>query len=238
MDKPDLNLFQRDGVLVSIQAIPRKARGEHEANPTIPRIVSTTDDYIREHATQAADWYAPDRRSGKYKLTAAPGAFAKYLRGQMSWPFKILSGITLTPTLRRNGSVITEPGYDAATGLYYYPSREYPSVPESPTWDDARNAYTVLCEPFKDFPFVTSCHHSGAISGILTIVARHLIYTSPLFAIRSNVRGSGKGLLVNTITIAATGREAPFLGRGHRPRRGEKETADHCDGWRSCNRPR
>ena len=123
MGKPDLNLFQRDGMLVAIHEIPRKAKGEHEANPIVPRITVASDEYMQEMANQVAYWFKPDdRRKGRYRQASAPAAFVRFMKGRPSWPFRILTGVTPVPTIRRDGSIIETPGYDEATGLYYHPS--------------------------------------------------------------------------------------------------------------------
>jgi Bifunctional DNA primase/polymerase, N-terminal len=207
--KKDLNLYQRDGMLVSIQEIKRKEKTEHTKNPLVPRIVVANTSHMLELAGEAADWFKPDSRIKKgFKQTRPPLSFVQHVQGRPGWDFRVLAGLTTVPTLRSDGSVIESPGYDERTGLYYHPNRAYPEVPDAPTWDDARAAYTNLCEPFKDFPFVDDCHGSVALAAVLSIVVRHLLRTVPMFPVRSNVAGSGKGLLVDTIARIATGQGA------------------------------
>ena len=51
---------------------------------------------------------------------------------------------------------------------------------------------------------------SAVLAGVLTLATRHAIDgCTPLFAVRSNTRASGKGLLVDAISIISTGRTAP-----------------------------
>jgi putative DNA primase/helicase len=104
------------------------------------------------------------------------------------------------------------PGYDAATGLYLDTGGvNYPEVCSRPTLDDARSAIGLLQEAFCDFPWAHEQHDfSATLAALLSLVARYAIQGNvPLFAVRSTTRASGKGLLVDTISIIATGRHAP-----------------------------
>jgi hypothetical protein len=103
------------------------------------------------------------------------------------------------------------PGYDPDTGLVLdINGAAYPLMRECPTLDDARTAIGRLQEPFLDFPFTAPYHFSAALAAILSIVARYAIQGNvPLFAARSTIRGSGKGLLIDGISVIGTGRHAP-----------------------------
>ena len=79
-----------------------------------------------------------------------------------------------------------------------------------PTQENAQDAIQALLEVFVDFPFQHECHRTAAVAAILSLVGRYAIKGSvPLFAVSATTRGSGKGLLVDTISIIATGRTAP-----------------------------
>ena len=62
-----------------------------------------------------------------------------------NWRLPILSGITNTPFLRRDGSICEMPGYDAAGGLLYKPGDKiFPSISPQPSRDDALEALQLL----------------------------------------------------------------------------------------------
>jgi hypothetical protein len=54
------------------------------------------------------------------------------------WPFPPLSGVVGCPTLRRDGSLLTNEGYDFATGLVLHNSVEMPPISECPAPEDAK----------------------------------------------------------------------------------------------------
>lgn len=56
--------------------------------------------------------------------------------------FPKLTGITESPVLRNDGTILAEPGYDSATGLFYQPVSGFvlPPVPSSPTSSDIAEA--------------------------------------------------------------------------------------------------
>ena len=76
-----------------------------------------------------------DARAKAYVPIDAPDEVADVLlsRGG-NWKLPILSGVTKTPFLRRDGSICETPGYDAASGLLYKPgNQELPPIPQQPS---------------------------------------------------------------------------------------------------------
>lgn len=88
-----------------------------------------------------------------------------------------LRGVTHTPLVRRDGSILDTPGYDEPTGLYFLPlpGLEVPKVPENPTRDQVRAAVALLDEVVWDFPFRTPDHRANFLGLMITPVLRQLI---------------------------------------------------------------
>ena len=61
-------------------------------------------------------------------LWFAPRATQIAARGR--WSFPHIETVSETPTLRPDGTIIQEPGYDAATATLYLPNAEFPPVPD------------------------------------------------------------------------------------------------------------
>jgi hypothetical protein len=179
--------------------------------PDAPIIHPASHAYIRELAAYAADWEKFDERAQKWKATLPPPWTIDTLIARPWWTFPPLEGIICAPTLRPDGSILAEPGYDADTGLYLsIDQNTFPPIPERPTIDDARKALHQLKEVYVDFPFSAEHDKAAAVSAILSMAARFSVQGRvPLFAVRSTTRGSGKGLLIDTISMIATGRHAP-----------------------------
>lgn len=205
----DAPIWQRDGALVTIQSASRDPSSPNPSERKKIRIISLDPDYLQELATQAAHHLVDYRiQKGKtfYRYDTCPMNTVKRIIARPNHdPFPHLSGIVTIPTLRRDGSIITEPGYDPSTALYYKPSREFPEPKKNPTRDDAIAALESLQEPMADFTFPMDCFKSSAIAAILTVMSRHILQNVPATPISSSTRGIGKGLLFSIITIIGTG---------------------------------
>src|SRR6516164_2370121 len=79
-----------------------------------------TRPWLVEALTCAAHFLKWDGRAKSYVPVDAPDEVADALlsRGG-NWRLPILSGITKTPFLRRDGSICETPGYDDASGLLF-----------------------------------------------------------------------------------------------------------------------
>src|SRR5262249_14668759 len=98
------------------------------------------------------------------------------------------------------------PGYDPETGLLLEPAGPLPDVPGLPTHNDALAASGALFEVVGDFPFERPVHRAAWLAGLLTPLARFAFTgPAPLFLVDANVRGAGKGLLLDCISRIATG---------------------------------
>jgi hypothetical protein len=203
-------IYQRDGTIVAILRSLRKARHGLRDDAERLRIVQASTRYLQELATESAHYEVPSRfqeGSQYYRPGSCPENIINHIEARMGLPFPVLTGITTTPTIRDDGSILDQPGYDEATGLFYKPQCEYFPVPEAPRLEDAKTAIADLKEAFADFPFDQECHRSATLAACLSIVCRHMYRVAPLFAVTSNTRAAGKGLAVNVITLIATGEE-------------------------------
>lgn len=176
-----------------------------------PVIVPADPPYLRELATQAATWHKLDKRAHRWEPALPPVWVIETLLARPSWPFPVLEGVIGAPTLRPDGSTLATPGYDRDTGLFLdLNDTAYPKIREQPTMDDARSAIGTLQQVFIDFPFAAPHHFSAALAAVLSLVCRFTIQGNvPLFAVRSTTRGAGKGLLIDAVSVIATGRQAP-----------------------------
>jgi hypothetical protein len=116
----------------------------------------------------------------------------------------VLNGIIRAPIVRPDGSVLTAPGYDTATGILFHSNHEW-SGPADLSHVAARKAATQLGEPFKEFRFSQPAGTSVVVSAILTGLQRRLLDTAPAHAFDANSWGSGKTLLAKCISLIVTG---------------------------------
>jgi hypothetical protein len=143
------------------------------------------------------------------KKTNVPDWLPAALEAYPRLPFKPIVGIIESPTLRGDGTLITDIGFDEATGLFLT-GKVKVTVPENPTKEDALASLALLLDVVCDFPFKSEADKSVWLSGILSALARPAIEGPvPLHIINATTRGSGKTKLVDVASIIATGRVAP-----------------------------
>ncbi|WP_207188690.1 hypothetical protein [Thiocystis minor] len=123
-----------------------------------------------------------------------------------------LDAVITAPTLRRDGSILASPGYDAPSRLLLVSSSaELPHVPLSPSLDDAKRALERLWAPVAQFPLVDNVDRGVTLAGMFTACIRASLTTAPGFAWDAPTAGTGKTLLAQTIGAFFTGDIPPAL---------------------------
>jgi len=141
------------------------------------------------------------------------------------WNFERLIGIITTPTLRPDGSILTTPGYDAATGLLLTSPPLMPAIPEKPSRKDAEAAVKLLNDLLIEFPFVDEASRAVALSILMTPVARGAMQVVPLHAVSAPEARTGKSYLLDTAAAISTGEIAPVIAAGRDEEETEKRLA-------------
>ncbi|NMF32691.1 DNA polymerase I [Corynebacterium ammoniagenes] len=121
-----------------------------------------------------------------------------------------IRGITETPVLSKEGTIVCQSGYDPETGLYVDLSDNLEgfSVPEAPTHGDVQAARELLEEAYADFPFKKEADRTRALGMLLTLLVRPACPTAPMHVVTANNRGTGKGLLLSITSLIASGHDA------------------------------
>jgi len=150
------------------------------------------------------------RTSDRPRIVAAPAAVMKLIPAVVIPELPPLDGIAATPYLDRDGNVIAKDGYHSETRLVLHSGGfRIPPIADKPEAEDVAQAVKLLTEDWLgDFPFATVADKANAIAILLTLTGRMFFALAPLFVIDASTAGSGKGLLVATISLIATG-EAP-----------------------------
>jgi hypothetical protein len=221
----DQELFRRGDVLVTL-AVETHNEIELTSQSTLrntagaPRVVPLSRDVLGCRLTSLCDFkkrrLTKDKESGKGKLSLGSAHPPNWLVGAVatknSYPgVRPLLALAEAPFLRSDGTIVETPGYDDASGTYYVPGGVFPQVPNAPTQSDAEEAAMRILGFFLEFPFKNPPRDGAAVlAALLTLVARPAIEGPvPGTAVIGNVMGCGKGLLVDALAIAATGRAAP-----------------------------
>lgn len=203
-------LFQRGGMLVHVIHDGGALAGVTRPRGT-PRIVALPLALLREWCSASARWMCPktDEDGNHILVEGHPPMWAVeaiHKRGQ--WPgIRSLEAVIEWPVLRPDGTVLSTPGHDDATGLVYAPNCDVPVVPDVPTAVDVTRATALLREIGCDVPWATPAHEAAYIAAILTPFARYAFYgPAPLMLIDKNIRGAGGTLLADAVGTITCGR--------------------------------
>jgi hypothetical protein len=136
--------------------------------------------------------------------------------GEHAPNLKTLHGVTHTPMMRPDGSILDVPGYDAATRFLYLPDPDLtmPPIPNQPAREQVEAAVELILTPVAEFPFVSSDDRATWIGLAFTPALRPLL-PGPyqMGVITATNPGSGKTLLSKMITTIHGG-----VQRGELPR--------------------
>lgn len=215
-------LFQRGSLIVRPAQTRVPVAGDREIVGT--RLVPVKPHHMMDRLSRAVDFQKLDKRSQTWLSTDCPRNVAEaYLQREGQWQLPMLTRVISAPTLRHDGSILDTPGYDEATGLLFDPQGvHFVSVADAPTKEDAIAALGELKRLIGTFPFVDDASRSVALSGILTALIRPSLSSAPLHGYNAPTAGSGKSLLVDVVSVIATGRETAVLAQGSTPEEFEK----------------
>jgi putative DNA primase/helicase len=187
-----------------------------------PTLVPVDVDMMVDHLARTSRWVRYDsRRENKEQQVNPPREVARTILARAGeWRFPSLSGVSSTPSLRPDGSLLHAEGYDPSTRMLLLELPTLPSLPEKPTKEDALGALSELESLLTDFPFRDDVSRSVALSGLITPVVRGAMTVAPLHAVTAPVAGSGKSYLVDVISALLTGDRAAVIAAG----RTEEET--------------
>ena len=188
--------YQRGGLIVTVISDPgtRETRLQQVPQPALVCALAG-----------AAIWEKFDSRKKAWIRVDPPARYAAALHDAAAYPhLPVLRGLARQPYLRPDGSLMTEAGYDAGTGMYgVFDTRQF-NVPDCPTHAEAEAALEELRDLLSEFSFATEHDRAAAIAAILTATVRPSLALSPLFHARAHVVGSGKSYLCELITAFAT----------------------------------
>lgn len=121
---------------------------------------------------------------------------------------RTLRGMTHTPMVRADGSILAVPGYDQASGYLFLPGAgvNVPAVTAEPDVTEVAQAVALLDEMTAGFPWETADDRANYYGLLLTPLLR--LVTPPsykMFGIGAHQPGSGKTLLADLARIVHGG---------------------------------
>jgi len=198
-------LYQRDFAIVCVAHVTAK-NADGEAFE-VPGIVKVTGPMLARALGQSADWSRYDARSKKPVFIDPPNPVVQQILGMVGeWPFAPLNGIIQCPTLRRDGTLLDQEGYDERTGLVLVNAIDMPPIAASPSREDAQSALDLLSGLLSEFPFADDeTSRAVALSTILTPVLRAAMEVAPMHLTTAPLAGTGKSYLADIAAMIATG---------------------------------
>jgi hypothetical protein len=164
-----------------------------------------------------------DKTQDKWHDTNPPKQLVEQILVGDHWRYKDITGIVTAPTMRADGTLITTPGYDNATQLWYKPTSgiELPSI--GTTKAEAELALADLKELIAECAFTSEVDRSVALAAMMTPVLRAAFPVAPLFFISKPEPGTGGSYLIKIISTLTLGREAAPLNLSEDPKEMAKE---------------
>jgi hypothetical protein len=206
-------IYQRGGTLV--RPIVETVDASRDRKTKVAQLKVLDSVYTRDLMGRYAEWMKWDGRAKRLVPTNAPMEIASMILARAGdWTFPAIAGVISTPTMRPDGSLLTEPGYDEPTRLLLVEPPPLPSIPDCPTRDDALAALKLLEGLLTGFPFVDDVARACALSAIITPVVRGAFPVAPLHASRAPTAGSGKSFLWDTVAAIAIGQLMPVMSTG------------------------
>ena len=200
------DVYQRGGKIVEPRFVAVPAASKIEKTDSW-QITEAKTARVRSLAAETCH-FTKINKKGKVVDANVPDYLASAVLAARDWPFPVLTGIAEAPTMRPDGTLITEQGYDAATGIYLATTLRV-DVPERPTREQAIVALSTLLDVICDFPLSTDAGRSVWLSGVLSAAVRPVIDGPvPMHIIEASMRGSGKSKLVDAASLITAGRSA------------------------------
>jgi hypothetical protein len=195
--------FQRGSAIVSVATDP--STGETTITPL-------SQSSLMRALSRIALWERFDKRANDYFPTDPPTQHTVVLFNGEQYPhMPVLNGITRQPYLRQDGSLMTQAGYDRATGMFgAFNTRDF-DIPTAPTRAQALHAMKELNGLLSEFAFATDQDRIAALGGIVTAAIRSSLPQAPMFHISAAEIGSGKSYLASLIATFAMSSAPPVL---------------------------
>lgn len=196
---------------------------EEEGRTTIRTLDYKT---FKARLNKCALWRKQVGESG-YKFVSVPTDVAEQIYAENNLPLPYLAGKVTAPVFRPSGGLLSLPGYDKETGLYYVPPESLAglSVPEHVTEGDVAEARETLVDLFCDFEMdgvsradleAAALRGEGsvppsflaAVGWLLEQPVRPLLGSEPLMPmlVSKTAPGAGGSLIAKTLQTVIEGR--------------------------------
>lgn len=211
------HLFQQNDRLVRVEHQQGEAARGHLRRPQGARQIAAVSIEMVQRLLSRHVRFVTVTTTGRGKTrktltkqASAPTNLAKLFTNCGGWSnIPRLVGLTSTPFIRRDGVIVSTPGYDPVSGyLFIDDGTEWLHVPDQPTEEQVAAAAEALYEVVCDFPFEKPEHRSAWLATLLTTVGRPAIHGPvPMLWVDGNRKGTGKSKLPRLISEIVCGHD-------------------------------
>jgi hypothetical protein len=177
--------------------------------------------YLRDLLGRITDFTRPSM-GGPLLIDPPLKVAATLLARAGEWKFPKVAGVISTPTMRPDGTILSQEGYDESTQLLLLGSPTLPPIPEAPTLQDAKEAKARLEDLLSEFEFVSEVGRAVALSALITPIVRGAFSVTPAHVAQAPVAGSGKSFLWDIVAAIAIGQPMPVMSAGGNQEETEK----------------
>src|SRR5262249_41345472 len=133
---------------------------------------------LNKHGIEFQKW---NERAKEWRYIDPPPAVVEKLLAKGTCPqLRHVVGVVTVPTLRPDGTVLSDAGYAPATKLWYAPAGDIRLPPIRATRGAAEAALALFKDLLSEFPFVTDLDRSVALAALMTPVLRGACDVVPL----------------------------------------------------------
>lgn len=201
-------VYQRGGILMTVGCQKFRQRDGSEAELAQLKPLETTNivDIAARHL------HVVKKNGQDIKETRLPPHIANTLLDRSQWACPSIASVINAPVIRPDGTILKDVGYDHQTGLYYMEDKRFQFMDTGTANGDIREQALAELQKLKDllreYKFVSPEARSVALALLLSPAALHAGVRMPLFVIDGSGPGVGKGLLVDSACLIATGVKA------------------------------
>lgn len=199
----DPNVFVRGGALARIVQDERGHYGIQEFSGGA----------LMGELADVADWETvglDDDGNPQSRAVFPPRDVVSKIHTAAEWPgIPALTGVVNAPVFSRSGELHDQPGYNAATRLYYTGGVKVGDTTPTPGNID-RAKDLILNNLLVDFPFKDDASRAHAVAYLLLPFVRDMIDgPTPVHTVDSPTAGTGKGKLTAACAIPFLGHDVP-----------------------------
>jgi hypothetical protein len=164
---------------------------------------------LNRHKITFQKW---NERAKGWRYIDPPNEVIQKLLAKGTWPrLSHVVGVVTVPTLRPDGTVLSKPGYDPATKLWYAPAGDLRLPPIRATREAAEAALALLKDLLSEFPFATDLDKAVALAALMTPVLRGACDVVPLILIVATTPGSGKSYMADLASAIVRAQRCPVI---------------------------